>query len=136
MKRLLSALSLLLLLAPGLLAQEIPPGVRCHECGMKVAPESPFSAYAITEGGQKVYFCDIGDMLYHVLKRGKTGLRAMYVRDYEGGTWLSAKEAFFVRNRKAFRSPMGWAIGAFASEAEARRWGSPVGLEGAAGLLE
>src|SRR5271157_4657243 len=43
----------------------IPEGTRCDQCGMAVDRNSKFAAEVINEKGGKMFFCDIGDMLYH-----------------------------------------------------------------------
>jgi len=109
---------------------------RCRECGMKVDESSPFASYALLKDGEKLYFCDIGDMLVHVLKKKKIGPDSVFVKDYAKGEWMDAKHAFFVHSKK-FSSPMGWGIGAFKNKDDALSYGNKVyDFSGALSLIE
>ncbi|HXX54051.1 MAG TPA: nitrous oxide reductase accessory protein NosL [Thermodesulfovibrionales bacterium] len=115
-----------LLLSQFLYAQPfpVPPGVKCDECGMAVGQDSKFASEVISSSGKKLFFCDIGDMLYHFRKE-RGNIRISYVRDYVTGDWIEGEKALFVLN-KDIKSPMSWGIAAFAKESDARKWGTPV----------
>jgi len=131
MKRNSIILFLVLLFIPALASAE----ERCRECGMKVDESSPFASYALLKDGGKLYFCDIGDMLVHVLKKKKVQTESVFVKDYTKGEWMDAKQAFFVHSKK-FSTPMGWGIGAFKSRDEAAQYGKPYDFPGALSLIE
>lgn len=111
---------------------EIPEGSKCYECGMKVAPASPFAA-EIVEAGKLLPFCDIGDMMHRYKKMAeKPG--TLYVRDHASGQWTDALKAFYVKGEE-FRTPMGWGIAAFREKGEAEKKGSPMTFEEALKLI-
>lgn len=113
----------------------LPQGARCNECGMSVEEGSHFAGKAITTDGKKLFFCDIGDMLFHFRKE-REKIKVAYVKDYATGEWIDGKRALFVLN-KDIKTPMSWGIAAFAerSEAEAKKWGNPVDFGAAFTLL-
>ncbi len=128
MKRILIAIPLLLVatMLTGIAFSEpidIPEGSKCHECGMKVDPASPFSAQIVRDG-EMLPFCDIGDMLYNYNKQ-KEKTAEVYVRDSRSGEWMDARKAIFVKS-KEFETPMGWGIAAFADGEEAAKFGEPM----------
>jgi nitrous oxide reductase accessory protein NosL len=115
-------------------ASPIPEGAGCAECGMMVDTNSKFSTEVITDGGKKLFFCDIGDMLRHFKSdRGKA--KTVYVKDYVNGQWLDGKKAFYVSSKR-FSTPMSWGIAAFGEQSEARKWGNPLDFNRAFKLLK
>jgi copper chaperone NosL len=131
MKRILPVIVLLLVAAvlPGIAHSEpmdIPEGSKCHVCGMKVDPASPFSAQ-IVQDGATLPFCDIGDMLYHYNKQKEKPVE-LYVRDSKSNEWTDALRATYVKS-KQFETPMGWGIAAFADSEEASKIGAPMTFE-------
>lgn len=112
----------------------IPEGTHCDECGMTVDPHSKFASEVLDERGRQLFFCDIGDMLYH-FRTSKGSVRAVYVRDFPSGSWIDGGKAWYVQNKK-FATPMGWGIAAFSSDDEAKKWGMPVDFDAAYGLAK
>ncbi len=112
----------------------IPEGKHCDECGMAVDRNSKFANEVIDEKGRKLFFCDLGDMLYH-FRTSKNAIRAVYVKDYAGGAWIDGRKARYVRSKK-FDTPMSWSIAAFRTDAEAGKWGNPVDFAAAFGLMK
>jgi len=112
----------------------VPQGAKCDECGMSVEEGSQFLGEAITTDGKKVFFCDIGDMLFHFRKeRGK--IKVSNVKDYATGEWIDGKKALFILN-KDIKTPMSWGIVAFARQSEAKKWGTPVDFSAAFTLIK
>jgi len=112
----------------------IPQGAICDECGMAIDRDSKFAASVIDKKGGKFFFCDTGDMLYH-LKKTKMTVQSVYVRDYASGEWIDGEKAWYVLNKK-FVTPMYWGIVAFRSDAEAKKWGHVVDFNSAFGLIK
>ncbi len=112
----------------------IPEGTHCAECGMAVDRDSKFAAEAIDVKGRKLFFCDIGDMLYH-FRISKSAIRLLYVRDFSTGAWIDGRKARYVLNKK-FVTPMSWSIAAFSSNDEAVKWGVPADFDAAFGLAK
>lgn len=106
---------------------EIPSGSMCDACGMRVDPQSPFSAEIIDKGGKLHAFCDIGDMASSYAKM-KDMAEKIYVKDYHSKKWIDAKGAFYSKS-DAFSSPMGWNIAAFGSKEDASKYGEPMTFE-------
>jgi len=113
---------------------QIPEATPCDECGMRIDISSRFSNYVITMDGKRLFFCDIGDMLNNLKKRGYEA-KEIHVRDYQSGEWIDGQKAYYVRNKK-FSTPMGWGIGAFRDLSEAESFGSPVDLNNSFKLIK
>jgi copper chaperone NosL len=139
MKKALTSILLLLLAASALPGSayaepmEIPEGSKCHICGMKVDPGSPYSAQMV-EDGTLLPFCDIGDML-HYYKKQQEKPAELYIRDTQSRKWTEAQGAFYVKS-DAFSTPMGWGIVAFSDKEEAEKFGETMTLEEALDALE
>jgi len=129
MKKLLFSVLLVFAFSLPLYAQpmEIPSDSKCDACGMKVDPESPFSAEIIDKSGKLHAFCDIGDMASSYAKMKDT-VEKIYVRDYSSKKWIDAKSAFYSKSDN-LKSPMGWNIAAFASKEDASKYGEPMTFE-------
>jgi nitrous oxide reductase accessory protein NosL len=114
----------------------IPQGAKCDECGMSVEQDSKFVSEVLSTDGKKLFFCDVGDMLFHFRKE-REKIKAVYVKDYGTGEWIDGKKAFFILN-KGIKTPMSWGIVAFArhSEAEAKKRGTPVDFSSAFTLTQ
>jgi len=112
----------------------IPEGTHCAECGMTVDRDSKFATEVIDVKGGRLFFCDIGDMLYHC-RISKSAIRSLYVRDFSTGAWIQGRKAWYVLNKK-FVTPMSWSIAAFSSNAEAVKWGVPADFDAAFGLAK
>jgi nitrous oxide reductase accessory protein NosL len=111
-------------------------GPKCAECGMKVDMQSRYSARALTKDGKAVYFCDIGDMIHHLMVRKKIEVSEVYVRDFKTGEEIDARKAFYVSSGK-FSTPMSWSIAAFRDESEAKMHGNKVkGFDEAVSVLD
>jgi copper chaperone NosL len=91
---------------------------------MSIEEGSTFLGEVITTDGNKLFFCDIGDMLFHFRKE-REKIKVAYVKDNATGEWIDGKRALFVLN-KDIKTPMSWGIAAFAKQSEARKWGTPV----------
>jgi nitrous oxide reductase accessory protein NosL len=112
---------------------EIPEGSKCHICGMKVDPGSPYSAQTV-ENDTLLPFCDIGDML-HYYKKQEEKPTELYVRDTRSREWTGAQGAFYVKSDQ-FSTPMGWGIAAFSDKEEAEKFGEPMTFKEALDALE
>ncbi len=99
---------------------------RCAGCGMKVDLQSRFAS-RIVDGKETLLFCDVGDLLKY-LSGKQSSAAAAAVRDHRSGEWIRAQDAFYVRSEKAFQTPMGWSIAAFAKRADAAAFGAPMDL--------
>lgn len=102
---------------------EIPDGLKCHLCGMKVNPSSPYSAQAV-QNGEMLPFCDIGDMLYFYNKQ-EVKPSELYVRNMSDNGWIAAEKALYVKDKR-FETPMDWGIAAFSDREEAEKFGEPM----------
>ena len=132
-----STIGLFVLMFPCILPAQPPPvpeGTTCSECGMKVDQNSRFVSEAFTTDEKRLFFCDIGDMLFH-FRAKKEKIKNVYVRNYVTGTWIDGRKSFYVLNKK-IPTPMSWGIAAFSEESAAREWGSPVDFDGAFTLLK
>jgi nitrous oxide reductase accessory protein NosL len=104
-------------LSMGVEAAAEPKTAPCAECGMTAEVDGRFSARLVA-GGTASYFCDIGDMVAYIARvRPKDYVAA--VRDFPSGEWLDASTAFFVIDKKAYATPMGWGVAAFRDAAAA-----------------
>lgn len=113
---------------------QIPEGTNCDECGMKVDPSSRFASYIITMDGKKLFFCDIGDMLNNLKKKGYEP-KEVFVRDYKSWEWIDGKKAYYVHNKK-LSTPMEWGIAVFKNISEAESLGSPTDFNNAFKLIK
>jgi nitrous oxide reductase accessory protein NosL len=107
---------------------------QCTECGMMVDMNSKFTARIVT-GNTTSYFCDIGD-LFSYLKRTGTTAAGAGVKDYTTGEWLAANKAFYVKDDKKFKTPMGWGIAAFKEKAPAAAAGAVLDFDSTAKTLK
>lgn len=101
--------------------------IQCTECGMMVDMNSKFTARIVT-GNTTSYFCDIGD-LFTYLKRTRTTAAGAGVKDFATGEWLPADKAFYVRNDKKFKTPMGWGVAAFKDKTSAAASGAVLDFD-------
>lgn len=112
----------------------VPEGTKCAECGMIVDQNSKFASSVITKDDRNLFFCDIGDMLFH-FRAGREKIKDVYVRDYDTGERIDGRKVFYVLNKK-IATPMSWGIAAFTEESAAKKWGTPVDFDGAFTLLK
>ena len=112
----------------------VPAGEHCAECGMTIDRDSKFASEVIDVKGGRLFFCDIGDMLYH-FRKSKSSIRSVYVRDFTTGEWVDGRKARYVPD-KNFVTPMSWGIAAFSSNADAVKWGVPADFDAAFGLVK
>ena len=112
----------------------VPAGEHCAECGMTIDRDSKFASEVVDVQGGRLFFCDIGDMLYH-FRTSKSAIRSAYVRDFTTGGWIDGRKARYVSNKK-FVTPMSWGIAAFSSNAEAVKWGVPADFDAAFVLVK
>jgi len=85
---------------------------------------SHFSARYL-QGDKFLPFCDIGDLLTYLKKKGLSSVKAR-VRDVKSGEWLEAGKAWYVQSEKIFKTPMGWGIAAFKDRKDAETFGTPL----------
>lgn len=116
--RLLPWMGVLLLPACRQTLRHGPPQVEfgrteCSRCGM-IVNEERFAAGYINEENQDVVFDDLGEFFQDIRHRQLK----FYVRDVEGGGWLPAAEAFYVRV-PGLATPMGSGIIAFKRQEQA-----------------
>jgi copper chaperone NosL len=126
----------LIFVCPSLLHSQpvpVPQGTKCAECGMNVDQNSRFMSEVVTKDSKNLFFCDIGDMLFH-FRSDREKMKDVHVRDYATGEWIDGKKAFYVLNKK-ISTPMSWGIAAFAADSAAKKWGDPVDFNGAFKLL-
>lgn len=92
----------------------------CAHCKMMITDDQ-FASQIVTEKGKAYKFDAIECMTAYQHERSNELENAkLYVSNYnEGGTWLNAKEAQFVKS-EVVNSPMGESLLAFPSEKEAR----------------
>ena len=112
----------------------VPEGTKCAECGMTVDQNSKSASAVITKDDKNLFFCDIGDMLFH-FRANREKIKEIYVRDYATGERIDGRKAFYVFNKK-IATPMSWGIAAFADKSSAERWGAPLDFDGAFTLLK
>lgn len=108
-----------------------PPEIRydrdvCVECGMIISEER-FAAAYVTKSGETRLFDDLGDLLIYEKKDDQEPV-AYYVHDVRSRKWIPAEAAYYVRG-DSVKSPMGWNIAAFESEAEARDFAEKTGSQ-------
>jgi len=108
-----------------------PPEIRygrdtCAYCGMIIS-DPRFAAAAAAADGTMTLFDDIGDLLAY-RKENQPSWVAIWVHDYETQEWLSAEEAWYLL-APGIRSPMGWGLAAFTTEAAARARQAQLGGE-------
>lgn len=87
------------------------PVFSCAECGMSAQVAGRFTA-RLVKGETTLYFCDIGDLVSFMGRTQPKGFAAA-VRDLPSGEWVDAGAAFFVIDKKAYATPMGWGVAAF-----------------------
>lgn len=121
--RFLPAVSLMLLFSLPVLSETL----RCAECGMMVDTQSRFSARIVQEGSS-LAFCDIGDLLSYLKRKGLQQAGAE-VQDYGTGKWIDARKAQYVQAEKKFRTPMGWGIAAFEDRTRASEQGNALDFD-------
>jgi nitrous oxide reductase accessory protein NosL len=112
----------LLFTAPAATAGQTVP---CTECGMNTVVAGRFTA-RIVQGKEHLYFCDIGDLVAYLNRQKPAEFRAE-VRDFPTGAWIDARSAFYARDKKLYKTPMGWGIAAFKDAAAAP--GQPVSFD-------
>jgi len=112
----------------------VPQGTKCAECGMAVDQNSKFVSEVTTKDNKNLFFCDIGDMLFH-FRSDREKMKDVHVKDYATGEWIDGEKALYVLNRK-ISTPMSWSIAAFAAESSAKKWGDPADFNGAFKLLQ
>jgi nitrous oxide reductase accessory protein NosL len=122
---------------PGFLYSQshpVPQGAKCAECGMSVDQNSKFVSEVTTKDAKTLFFCDIGDMLFH-FRSSREKVKDVYVRDYITGAWIDGKKALYILNKKII-TPMSWGIAAFLEESAAKQRGTPVDFDHAFTLLK
>jgi nitrous oxide reductase accessory protein NosL len=101
--------------------------IHCTECGMMVDVKSVFAAKMV-QGEKTNYFCDIGDMLSYVKRKGAEGA-SVEVKDFDSNEWVNGRKAFFVNAEKKFKTPMGWGIAAFKDKNKASESGTAMDFD-------
>ncbi len=123
--RFLLTLSLVIMISFPLFALAENP--RCAECGMMVDMQSRFAA-RIAQEGSTLSFCDIGDLLSYLKRKGPQQPGAE-VQDYISGKWMDARKALYVQAEKKFRTPMGWGVAAFEDRTKALENGAAMDFD-------
>ena len=99
--------------------QEPTEDTICYMCNMKVYTrdheQGVFSAQAIREDGELVFYDDIGCLLNDEYVNNVSNEK--FVRDYTTLNWFNVDEAYVVKTD--LKSPMNWGYIFFKSEAEA-----------------
>lgn len=99
--------------------QEPTEDTICYMCNMKVYmrdhEQGVFSAQAIREDGELVFYDDIGCLLNDEYVNNVSNEK--FVRDYTTLNWFNVDEAYVVKTD--LKSPMNWGYIFFKSEAEA-----------------
>lgn len=108
--------------------------VKCTECGMSCEVGAKFTS-RIIQGGQTLYFCDVGD-LFSYLNRKKPSITRVEVKDYPTGEWIDAHTAYYVHSEKMFKTPMGWSIASFRDKNKASEFGAPTDFDATAKALK
>jgi copper chaperone NosL len=108
-----------------------PPTIRygtdvCSQCGMIIS-EVPYAAAYSLPGGEARLFDDIGEMVVDYRQR-REPVAAFFVHDHGTREWVRAEHALYVLSR-ALRTPMGFGVAAFATEADAAAMARQVGGE-------
>ena len=80
----------------------------------------------LVQGGNTLYFCDIGDLVAFIERTHPKEYSAS-VHDFKTGEWIDAGKAFFGIDKKTYSSPMGWGIAAFRDMADVS--GPPLDFE-------
>ncbi len=101
--------------------------ITCAECGMASDVVSKYTA-RIVQGDKTLYFCDIGDLLTY-LNRKKEQNSEIQVRDFPTGQWIEGQKAYYVRDGKKFKSPMGWGVASFENSQKASAYGPVMDFE-------
>jgi nitrous oxide reductase accessory protein NosL len=134
MKRTLGTTLILFILTAVFIFPVAAETIQCAECGMMVDTNSKFSA-KILQGDTPLWFCDIGDLFSYLKRTGAKDARAE-VKDYATGEWIDARKAYYVRDGKKFKTPMGWGVAAFVEKNEALKSGAAIDFDGAAKALK
>lgn len=120
--------------------QPIAKSERCPVCGMYPANYPKWHAQIVFKDGGHASFDSAADMfrfLHNMAKYDKKHVAAdigkIFVPAYDKGSWLDAKQAFFVAGSKA-QGPMGNDFPAFISKDDATRFsqksgGKPLSFE-------
>ena len=108
---------------------------RCPVCGMYPASYPKWHSQIVFKDGEHSSFDSQMDMFRFVQNMAKYDKRhsseqigKIYVRDFDKGGWLDAKQAFFVSGSKA-EGPMGPDLPAFASKEQASGFAKKSGGE-------
>lgn len=98
---------------------------RCPVCGMYPAHYPKWHSQILFKDGEhssfdspKEMFRFVHNMAKYDKHHGAADIGMIYVPDFETGSWLEARQAFFVIGSKA-KGPMGDDLPAFASKEEA-----------------
>ena len=102
--------------------QEPTEDTTCYMCNMKVYTrdheQGIFSAQAVREDGQVVFYDDIGCLLNDEYKNKVENEK--FVRDYHTLNWFNVEEAFTVKTD--IKSPMNWGYIFFKFEEDAKAY--------------
>ena len=103
---------------PAIQPVDIVPEDMCSRCKMAIS-EKRCAAEFIEKDGTVFKFDDVACMGNYLRERGsKEKVEAYFVADYEGGGWIKAQEASFVRSPR-IQTPMGGGIVAFKDRTKA-----------------
>jgi|GEM_PF-689911 len=122
--RLVAALIALLLLVgcggdkTSLDPPDIAYGEDISEMGMFVV-DPRFTVAALSQDDEWILFDDIGELLKYHDRFPDTDFQVTWVPDYHSESWIEAEDAWFLQS-PGFNTPMGWMVGTFEHEDEAR----------------
>jgi len=96
-----------------------PPTVRygeeaCAHCRMIISDDR-FAAAIVTRGGESLKFDDVGCLVQREADQSTPPGSIYWVRDFDGGGWLDARSASYVRSAKV-NSPMGYGLTALSPQ--------------------
>jgi len=92
---------------------------RCITCGMIISEER-FAAASDTADGHFAKFDSIGCLVLY-RKKSQFPVERAWVHDGEGGEWMRARDAFFVKSQEIM-TPMGDGLLAFKTRESAERF--------------
>lgn len=106
---------------------EIAYGEDISEMGMFVV-DPRYTVAALPQEGEWILFDDIGELFKYHGRHPGTEFKVTWVNDYHSEEWLKAEDAWYVQSA-GFTTPMGWMVGAFEKESDAKAFHADHGGE-------